>query len=565
MQLLSEAVGICVKFSKNGCTIRKTCAVARLLRRSDRHCPAIHFDKTEYHIPETATATFSGFPVATAVSLSLATVSGSTTTAANDRLLTTSLNVKPNSTQSAPILLTRFQDAGSMVRLTAAAASTITATVTTTVRNATSLTLSLPGGIYEGANANVLALLSRGAASGTMTGTIDMTVSTLADGTSNTIVIGETGNTTTTVVNTTGSAASALRPLTNVKPGTVQVSANYSGDTGNDAATAAGSFAVVSKTPIVHLTSLVNAQAGMPFNVSATVQTSGTVASPKPFNGNLALLQSGFPIPGAATLSTASSMTTSAVITPLTLNPIALTSTYSGDTFFRDSVSPSVTVNVSKAPTTLTIDTAPPTYTCGVPTSIPVTLSYPVALGLSNHSLNLQVAGQNVLVTNPPFSSSGLTVVPPGSKDTFAKATGTLLASLPGGVSSVTVSFSGDPLLSSASATLSHLGQQTSPSAVSLSVPSTVTNPASLTATVSSGTCSTLETGTVEFMDNGATLAVVPLQPAKILPSLESTGSTAIATLSVSRPAGVHVLSARYSGDGTYQPSMSTPVSVTFQ
>jgi hypothetical protein len=529
--------------------------------------PAIHFEKTEYHIPETANAVLSGVPVPVTVGLTLATVSGSTTTAANNRLLTTSVSARPNSTQSVPILLTRFQDAGSTVRLTAAASNTITATATTTVRNATSLTLGLPGGIYEGTNANVLALLGRGAATGTMTGAIDMSVSTLADGTSNTIVIGQTGNTTTTVVNTTGSAASALRPLTNVKAGTVQVSASYSGDTANDAATAFGSFPVVSKTPTVSLSTLTSAQAGVPLNVSTTVQTNGTVTSPIPFTGNLALLQSGFPVTGTIVLSTGSSMTSSAVITPLTLNPILLSATYSGDSFFRNSVSPSVAVNVSKAPTSLTI-TAPSTYTCGVPITIPVTLSYPIALGLTNNALNLQVTGSNGSVGSPLFSSSGLTVAAPGPKDISAKANGTILAFLPGRISSATVSFSGDQLLSSASAALSNLGQQLSPSTVSLSAPGTATNPALLTATVSSATCSTAPTGTIEFLDNGATLAVVPLQPAKILPFVEASspsGSTAIATLSVSRPAGVHALTVRYSGDGTYQPSTSAPVNVTFQ
>lgn len=530
--------------------------------------PAIHFDKSEYHIPETASATLSGIPVPATINLRLATVSGSTTTSANDRLLTTSVDVKPNSTQTVPILLTRFQDAGATINLTAVATNTITATATTKVRNATSLSLGLPGGIYEGANTNVLGLLSRGAAGGSMTGTLGMSVSTLADGTSNTIIFGESANTTTTVVNTTGSAATVLRPLTNVQPGTVQVSANYSGDGANDPANVAGSFAVVSKTPIVKLSTIASAQAGVPFTVAATVQTSGTVASPKPFNGSLALFQSGFPVGGTIGFSTGSSVTSSAVITPLTLNSISLSATYSGDTFFRNSASPAVTVNVSKGPTTLTIDNPPSTYSCGTPITIPVSLTYPVALGLSNHALNVQVAGTNGSVSSPLFSSSGLTVAAPGPKDISAKATGVIQAFLPGGTSSATVSFSGDPLLSSASATLSNLGQLPSASAVSLSAPSTTTNPATLTAIVSSASCSTLPSGTVEFLDNGATLAVVPLQLAKLLPTLESgsaSGSSAIAILSVSRPAGVHVLSVRYSGDGTYQQSTSAPVSVTFQ
>ena len=530
--------------------------------------PAIHFDKTEYHIPETATATLSGIPVAATINLRLATVSGSTTTVANDRLLTTSVNVKANTSQSVPIVLTRLQDAGSTINLTAVATNTITATATTQVRNATSLTLALPGGIYEGSNTNLLAVLSRGAAAGSMTGTLNMNVSTLADGTSNTIVVGETANATTTVVNTTGSAASVARSLTNAQPGTVQVSANYSGDGGNDPAAVSGSFAVVSKTPIVKLSTVTSAQAGVPFNVTATVQTNGTVASPKPFNGNLALLQSGFPVTGTIALSTANSVTSSAVLTPLTLNPISLNATYSGDTFFRNSVSQFVTVNVSKGPTTLTISNPPSSYTCGVPITLPVTLTFPVALGLTNNTVNLLVAQPNGSVTSPLFSSSGLTVAVPGPKDVSAKATGTILAFLPGGTSNLTVSFSGDPLLSSASVNLSNLGQLLSPSAISLAAPSTTTNPATLTATVTSASCSTPPSGTVEFLDNGATLAVVQLQLAKLLPFQEAgspTGSASIATLSVSRPAGVHSLSVRYSGDTTYQPSTSAPVNVTFQ
>jgi hypothetical protein len=529
--------------------------------------PAIHFDKTEYHIPETASASISGVPIPVNINFSLATISGSGTTVANDRLLTTTTNVQPNSTRSVPIVLTRFQDAGSTIRLTAAASNTITATATTTVRNATSLSLGLPGGIYEGTNTNLLAVLGRGAATGSMTGVLSIGVSTFADGTSNTISFGESANTTTTVVNTTGSAASVARPLTNPSPGTIQVSANYSGDGANDPAATTGTFSVVSKTPAVRLSSIVSAQAGVPFTVAATVQTNGTVASPKPFTGNLALFQSGFPITGTIGLSTANAITSSTVITPLTLNPIFLSATYSGDNFFRNSASPTVTVNVSKAPTTLTISSAP-SYTCGVPITIPVTLSYPIALGLSNNTLNLTVAAPNGSVLSPLFSSSGLTVTTPGPKDLSAKATGSIQAFLSGGISSATVSFSGDPLLSSASATIPNLVQQLSPSTTSLAAPSTATNPTFLTATVASSICSTPPSGSVEFQDNGVTLGVVPLQLVKLLPFQESgspTGSTAIASLSVSRPAGVHVLSVRYSGDGNYQPSTSTTVSVTFQ
>jgi len=534
--------------------------------------PAIHFDKTEYHIPETAVATLSGSPVSGSVNLSLALISGSSTTSASDRLLTKTASVTAKSSQDFPIVLTRLQDAGGAFRLTATVAGGITAQVSTSVRNATALTVALPGGIYEGSNANLLAVLSRGAAVGSMTGSLNIGTSTTSDGSSNTIFIGESPNSTTAVVNTTGSAATVSKSLTNLSPGTVLVSASYSGDAANDAAAASGSFSVVSKTPQVLLSSVTGAQAGVPFSASATLQAGGTVASPKLFTGNLALLQSGFPLSGTIVLSTGSSMTASTVITPLTLNPIALSATYSGDTFFRNAASLVQTVNVSKAPTTLTISTPPASYTCGEALPLPVTLSYPIALGLSNRTLNMSVVGSGGSVSTPLFSSSGLTVVPPGPKDTLAKATGTVTAFLPAGFTSAAVNFTGDPLLSNASATIANISQQASAATVSLgpikSLSGTVTNPVPLSATVVSAHCSTTPTGTVEFQDNGVTLAVVPVQPvSSILPFQEAnpSGSTVSATLSVSRPAGVHTITVLYSGDRNYQPATGTPVTLTFQ
>jgi hypothetical protein len=399
-----------------------------------------------------------------------------------------------------------------------------------------------------------------------------MSTSTLADGTSNTIIFGETQGAATTVINTTSSAATVQKSLTNLAPGTVQVSAGYSGDVANDPASASGSFSVVSRTPRVQLsTSVATAVAGVPFSISATVQTNGTVPNPQPFTGSLTLLQSGFPVLGATGLGTGGSLFTAASITPLTLNPFSLNATYSGDSFFRNASSPVVTVNVQKATPTLTTDSAPTTYTCGQPSNFAVTLSYPVALGLANHTINLQVLASDGSVRGiTPLSGSTLTVTPPGPKDTSAKATASIAAVLPLDISGVFANFSGDTLLNGANSATVAPTLQLSPVTVTLSSKflQPVTNPAILNAIVDSASCSAPPTGTVEFLDGAASLGVVPLSSSQILPFIEqgfASSSESITSLSVSRPPGVHNLSVRYSGDHHYPPATSAVVPVTFQ
>jgi hypothetical protein len=261
----------------------------------------------------------------------------------------------------------------------------------------------------------------------------------------------------------------------------------------------------------------------------------------------------------------------SATITPLTLNPFTLSATYSGDSFFRNAASSPITVNVQKATPTLTIDSAPATYTCGQPSSFSVTLSYPVALGLTNHSVNLVAPASDGSVRGlSPVTNFLLTVTPPGAKDTLAKATATISGVLPLDILGVLASFDGDLLLNSASSARVSPTLQLSPTTVVLLQPvGTVTNPATFTANVNSAACSVAPTGTVEFLDGGASLGVVPLgNNFQTLPFLEAgfaSSSTATAILTISRPPGVHNLSVRYSGDRHYQPSTSATVAVTFQ
>jgi hypothetical protein len=262
---------------------------------------------------------------------------------------------------------------------------------------------------------------------------------------------------------------------------------------------------------------------------------------------------------------------TAASITPLTLNPFSLNATYSGDSFFRNASSPVVTVNVQKATPTLTTDSAPTTYTCGQPSNFAVTLSYPVALGLANHTINLQVLASDGSVRGiTPLSGSTLTVTPPGPKDTSAKATASIAAVLPLDISGVFANFSGDTLLNGANSATVAPTLQLSPVTVTLSSKflQPVTNPAILNAIVDSASCSAPPTGTVEFLDGAASLGVVPLSSSQILPFIEqgfASSSESITSLSVSRPPGVHNLSVRYSGDHHYPPATSAVVPVTFQ
>ncbi len=267
-------------------------------------------------------------------------------------------------------------------------------------------------------------------------------------------------------------------------------------------------------------------------------------------------------------------------MTPLTLNPISLSATYSGDSFFRSAASSTVTLNVQKAPTTLTLNSAPTTYTCGQPSSFSVTLSYPVALGLTNHQVSLSALAndgsvQSLNLVGPISFSGPLTIVPPGPKDTSAKATATISAIVPLDTVGVLASFGADPLLSDASSATVHPTLQPSTVEFNLifkSAPgNSVVNPATFIARVTAASCSVPPTGTVEFLDGTASLAVVSLTAdPNLLPFIEQASglnlpSSSSASVTISRPPGVHNISFRYSGDKHYLPASSAPTAVTFQ
>ena len=97
-------------------------------------------------------------------------------------------------------------------------------------------------------------------------------------------------------------------------------------------------------------------------------------------------------------------------------------------------------------------------------------------------------------------------------------------------------------------------------------LPPTVTGAVNLTARVTGSSCSGFPSGTVEFVDGSASLGVLPVPSG--LQTLPAVGAppAATSTLSqVSRPAGLHNLQVKYSGDRHYSPAASAVVPVVFQ
>jgi hypothetical protein len=553
--------------------------------------PSVQFVKPLFHVPESASASGSSFPPNTPVTFKLEFLKGTTVINGSSRLLTSSVTTPPAGSfilrvnfAAVPILTTIGLDAGLTARLTASTPGGVTAVGTTLIRNATSLSLNLPATNYEGFSATVLAQLVRPPSNGAMTGTMSITVGTpatqtISDGSSNTIIIGETNSgTTTTPVNTTSNSVFVSKGLTALTAGVKTVTASYSGDAANDPANASGTFTVASKTPTLQLSApTLTPQVGTSINVNATVQTDPTVSNPRPLTGSVNFLTSGFSLGPGVGVATSTQLTSALAITPLTLDPISLSATYSGDSFFRNTASKTLTLAVQKANPTLTIDNAPATYTCGQPSTFNVTLSFPL-IGLTNRIATLSVLANDGSVRSVGLSSSAsgtlpspnLVVIPPGIKDTQSKATGTLTGILPLDITGVVATFSGDSLLTATNSAVVRPAAQLSPTSVSLvNLPSTLTNPAVLTARVVSPSCSAIPTGAFEFLDGTATLAVVQIgnnlqQFGAILPVFASPASVD-GQLTVSRPPGTHTLSVRYSGDRHYQPSTSAPVSVVFQ
>lgn len=499
-----------------------------------------------------------------------------------NRLITKSVTLPPGGTFQlfagfgpVPIVATVVGDAGLMVRITASAPGGLSATASVPVRVATLLTVTTPQPQFEGLNATIVGQLNRNFNPGPVTGTVTIGVNTP----------GVPGKVSAFPVNSTNNPVFFSAPQTALAAGAYAVSGNYTGDTKHEPASAAGSFTVVSRTPTIQLTAPATATVGSTVNVQATVASAGPVSAAPAPTGAVTFSQSGFSI-GAGTVliqraGSSAQLTTQLPVTPLTLQPISLTAAFAGDSTYRAVTSSPVTISVQKATPALTLVMQAGTFSCGSPTTIAATLTFPPAIGLTSRTVTLTALASDGSVRG---LQGGMIPLTP-SAQTPGLATGSVSLTLPAFVRAIGGDFSQDPLLNSVSAPATSAAVQPVPVTLKLGVapsfgdpntvldmPATLTNPATLAASVTavSNCAAPQPSGSLEFLDGGVSLGIVPLP---VPPLLDGTSNTILfgETLSVagrvtvSRPVGPRSLQVRYSGDATHQGGTSAPVMVTFQ
>jgi len=336
------------------------------------------------------------------------------------------------------------------------------------------------------------------------------------------------------------SGTTATFTITAPTSGTHTLQAAYGGDGNFNSSTSSSvSFTVAKVTTTVLITpATVTPALGSSLVVSASVSAS-SLGSTQP-SGTVTFTLDGTSV-GTGNLSPGSPSTTSVTITSIGPGTHTLLGTYSGDSYYNNSVSTSVSITVGKSPTTLVLVPATLTPTAG--TSLVVTASITATTPGSTQptgSVSFTMDGVSL----------GLANVASGSPSTASFTIPPITA----GSHILAGSYSGDSNYNSSTASTVTIvaSKGTTVTTVSATPPilaAGVTE--TLTATIApySGITGTLYTitGTVSFYDGGSTL----LGTAVI--------SSNIATLSGVNIANnvSHSITAIYSGDTNWLPSTS--------
>jgi len=311
--------------------------------------------------------------------------------------------------------------------------------------------------------------------------------------------------------------------------GTYQLTAVYSGDANNAAATSAPFTIIVQLTPTTtSLSSSVN-----PVTLGQSVTFTATVSggTPRP-TGTIEFLD-GTTVLGSSTAN--ASGTATFAISTLTFGAHSITAVYAGDTDHAVSTSSVLSERVVEAATA----------------------------SLSS-SVNPSIFGVNVTFT---VKITGVGSLIPGGTVTFSDGASTLgTATLNGagtaslqtsalavGSHSISVSYSGDTNYSTTSAALIQTVQSaaTQISLTASANPAIYGTPLTLTATVT-GNGGVVGTGSVTFTDAGTSIGT----------SLLNANGVASLSLSTLAP-GTHTVVANYGGDSNINASSSTPLIVT--
>ncbi|MBS1823527.1 MAG: Ig-like domain repeat protein [Acidobacteria bacterium] len=332
---------------------------------------------------------------------------------------------------------------------------------------------------------------------------------TLPANTSGTVVFtyGATNLGTGTIANGVATISTTVLPV-----GSDTITANYAGDSNNNAATGTTSQTVSKATPVLNMSSSLNPSAfgdNVTFTATLPTATTGTVT----FSFGATVLGTATVSNGVAAVSTST----------LPLGTDTISAAYSGDANYN-AANGSLVQTINHGGTTITVATSGPSVYGN-----PVTITATVPAGATG---TITFTSGGVTLGAGPVSSGGTTVI--------------TYSALPVGNDIIAASYGGDTTYSAATgSTTQVVSKATPPVAVTTSGPSNYGNPVTITATLPAAT-----TGTVTFTDGATALGTATL-------------SGGVATISTSiLPIGNDTITASYSGDTNYNPATGSTTQI---
>ena len=311
--------------------------------------------------------------------------------------------------------------------------------------------------------------------------------------------------------------------------GVYSITATYSGDPNTAASTATLTLTVGKPSLTIGetFTPLSPAYAAV-----VTITASLTAPSGQPAPTGTVAFTDGSTGLGVATVGTDG--TASVGVSTFTVGTHNVTATYSGDFNYQAVVSSPVSITIGKAATTLSLVSN--NVLAGQPATLRATVTV-TGGGTAGGTVSM-TNGAPALCTPVPVNNGSVT----GTTPALAIGTYTINATYSGDANTLPSTASLPLTIGRASATISTTFNPTSPS---------YGTPLTITATLTGPTGQPVPTGTVTFSDGPAAIGTATV------------GADARASATVSTfGAGVHSITASYSGDSVYQSSTSTPVSV---
>jgi hypothetical protein len=306
-----------------------------------------------------------------------------------------------------------------------------------------------------------------------------------------------------------------------------------------------------SATSLILSPSTTTPPAGGSIIVTGTVTAQNPGASPP--TGSLTVNLDGLPQGTQRFTTTGTATTASMTVTAPSAGSHTIQGTYSGDINYNNSTSPSVTITVAQSATVTTISATPSTLTAGMPESFTATVA----------PLTVAVGATYTITGTVSFYDGGTVLLGAAAiSNNTAILTGVSLSL--SATHTITAVYSGDTSYSTSVSSPLLLVGTLLPVTVNLTESNTVLapdQPVTLTATVTPVTTPPL---TAEQHPSGFVLfyAGTALISGQV-PVLVGLGNSGVASTVVPRiPAGQYVISAQYSGDTTFGPTVSNSLNL---